>query len=70
MTGGLDDPQPDRPAGKIAICSEFLGSLSAFQLGRLAVTGDHEVGCAPDLEMQLFGERIDAAHANAVEVRR
>jgi hypothetical protein len=40
LTGGLDHPQPDRPAGKIAIRSEFLGSLSAFQLGRLAVTAD------------------------------
>jgi hypothetical protein len=27
-----NDPQPDRRAGKIAISSEFLGSLSAFQL--------------------------------------
>ena len=35
-TGGVDDPQPDRHTGKIAIRSEFLGSLSAFQLGRLA----------------------------------
>jgi len=38
LTGGLDDPQPDRHAGNIAIRSEFLGSHSAFQLGRLAVT--------------------------------
>jgi hypothetical protein len=38
LTGGVDDPQPDRHAGKIAIRSEFLGSLSAFQLGRIAVT--------------------------------
>jgi hypothetical protein len=44
LTGGVDDPQPDRHAGKIAIRSEFLGSLSAFQLGRLAVTADHKVG--------------------------
>src|SRR6516165_3564840 len=35
-TGGVDDPQPDRHTGKIAIRSKFLGSLSAFQLGRLA----------------------------------
>ena len=35
-TGGVDDPQPDRHTGKIAIRSEFLGSLNAFQLGRLA----------------------------------
>ena len=35
-TGGVDDPQPDRHTGKIAIRSEFLGSLRAFQLGRLA----------------------------------
>jgi hypothetical protein len=34
--GGVDDPQPDRHTGKIAIGSEFLGSFSAFQLGRLA----------------------------------
>jgi hypothetical protein len=39
LTDDVDDPQPDRQAGKIAIRSEFLGSLSAFQLGRLAVTG-------------------------------
>ena len=45
LTDDVDDPQPDRQAGKIAIRSEFLGSLSAFQLGRLAVTGDHEVDC-------------------------
>ena len=38
MTDDVDDPQADRHAGKIAIRSEFLGSLSAFQLGRLAVT--------------------------------
>jgi hypothetical protein len=36
LTDDVDDPQPDRHAGKIAIRSEFLGSLSAFQLGRLA----------------------------------
>ena len=30
MTGGVDDPQPDRHTGKIAIRSEFLGSLSAL----------------------------------------
>ena len=41
-----------RHAGKIAISSEFLGSLSAFQLGRLAVTGDHEVGYAPDVDFR------------------
>ena len=35
-TGGVDDPQPDRHTGKIAIRSEFLGSLRAFQIGRLA----------------------------------
>jgi hypothetical protein len=32
LTDDVDDPQPDRHAGKIAIRSEFLGSLSAFQL--------------------------------------
>jgi len=32
LTDDVDDPQPDRQAGKIAIRSEFLGSLSAFQL--------------------------------------
>jgi hypothetical protein len=32
LTGGVDDPQPDCHAGKIATRSEFLGSLSAFQL--------------------------------------
>jgi hypothetical protein len=31
LIGGVDDPQPDCHAGKIAIRSEFLGSLSAFQ---------------------------------------
>src|SRR5438128_1563631 len=40
LTDDVDDPQPDRRAGNIAIRSEFLGSLSAFQLGRLAVMGD------------------------------
>ena len=54
LTDDVDDPQPDRRAGKIAIRSEFLGSLSAFQLGRLAVTGDHEVGCAPDLDFRYY----------------
>jgi hypothetical protein len=42
LTGSVDDPQPDRHAGKMAIGSEFLGSLSQF--GRLAVTGDHKRG--------------------------
>jgi hypothetical protein len=28
LTDDVDDPQPDRHAGKIAIRSEFLGSLS------------------------------------------
>ena len=58
LTGGVDDPQPDRHAGKIAIRSEFLGSLSAFQLGRLAVMGDHEVGCAPDLDFRYHAGRL------------
>jgi hypothetical protein len=53
LTGGVDDPQPDRHAGKIAIRSEFLGSLSAFQLGRPAVTGDHKLSCAPDLVSRI-----------------
>ena len=53
LTGGVDDPQPDRHAGKIAIRSEFLGSLNAFRLSRLAVTGDHEFGCAPDLDFRI-----------------
>ena len=44
LTDDVDDPQPDRRTGKIAISNEFLGSLSAFQLGRLAVTADHKVG--------------------------
>ena len=50
-TGGVDDPQPDRPTGKIAIRSEFLGSLRAFQLGCLAGAGDHKVGC----KISIFG---------------
>jgi hypothetical protein len=36
LTAGVDDPQPDRHTGKIAIRSEFVDSLGAFQLGRLA----------------------------------
>ena len=58
LTDDVDDPQPDRHAGKIAIRSEFLGSLSAFQLGRLAVMGDHEVGCAPDLDFRYHAGRL------------
>ena len=45
LTDDVDDPQPDRHAGKIAIRSEFLGSLSAFQLGRLRLA-------APDLDFR------------------
>jgi hypothetical protein len=32
LTGGVYDPQPDCHADKIDGRSEFLGSLSAFQL--------------------------------------
>jgi hypothetical protein len=39
LTDDVDDPQPDRHPGKIAIRSEFLGSLGAFQLGRLGRNG-------------------------------
>src|SRR6516225_3194786 len=35
-TVDVDDPQPDRHTGPIDIRGEFLGSLNAFQLGRLA----------------------------------
>jgi hypothetical protein len=40
-----------------AIRSEFLGSLSAFQLGRLAGTGDHKVSCASDLDFWYYTGR-------------
>jgi hypothetical protein len=57
-TGGVDDPQPDRHTGKIAIRSEFLSSLSAFLLGRLAGTGDYNVGCASDLDFRYHTGRL------------
>jgi hypothetical protein len=38
--------------GKIAIRSEFLGSLSVFPPGRIAVTDAHKVGCALDLDFR------------------
>jgi hypothetical protein len=66
LTDDVDDPQPDRHAGKIAIRSEFLGSLSAFQLGRLAVTGDHEVGCAPDLDFRYHAGRLSGEPVSTV----
>ena len=56
LTGSVDDPQPDRHAGKMAIGSEFLGSLSQF--GRLAVTGDRKGGCAPDLDFRYHAGRL------------
>jgi len=57
-TDGVDDPQPDRPTGKIVIRSEFLGSLSAFQPGRIAGTDDHKVGCALDLDFRYHTGRL------------
>jgi hypothetical protein len=32
LTGSVDDPRPDRHAGKMAIGSEFLGPLSVPNL--------------------------------------
>ena len=57
-TNGVDDPQPDRPTGKIAIRSEFLGSVSAFQPGRTAGTDNHKVGCALDLDFRHHTGRL------------
>ncbi len=65
LTDDVDDPQPDRHAGEIAIRSEFLGSLSAFQLGRLAVTGDREVG-APDLDFRYHAGRLSGEPLSTV----
>jgi hypothetical protein len=58
LTGSVDDPQPDGHAGKMAIGSKFLGSLSASQFGRLAVTGDRKRGCAPDLDFRYHAGRL------------
>ena len=65
LTDDVDDPQPDRHAGKIAIRSEFLGSLSAFQLSRLAVMGDREVG-APDLDFRYHAGRLSGEPLSTV----
>jgi hypothetical protein len=66
LSDDVDDPQPDRRAGKIAIRNQFLGSLSAFQLGRLAVMGDYGVGCAPDLDLRYHAGRLSGEPLSTV----
>jgi hypothetical protein len=36
------------------------------QLGRLAVTGDHEVGCAPDLDFRYHAGRLSGEPLSTV----
>jgi len=54
----VDDAQPNRHAGKIAIRREFLGSFRAFRPSRVAVAGEHQVGYPPDVDFRYHAERV------------
>ena len=58
LTDDVDDSQPDRHAGKIAIRREFLGSLGAFRHSLVAVAREHQVGYSPDLDFRYHAERL------------
>ena len=67
----IGEPPPDRCAGTIAIQRKFLRAYRAFQLGLIAVTLQHQVGDAPDIEFgdyagKLSGEPIFLANAPEV----
>ena len=54
----VDDAQPNRHAGKIAIRREFLGSFGAFRHNLAAVARDHQVGYPPDVDFRYHIERL------------
>jgi len=45
------NPPPDRNAGRIPDLSEFVGPSRAFCLGQVAITLQHQVGDAPDVDL-------------------
>jgi len=54
----VDDAQPNRHAGQIAIVREFLGSFDAFRRSLVAVAREHQVGNAPDFDFRYHAERL------------
>ncbi len=54
----VDDAQPNRHAGKIAISREFVGSFGAFRHCFVAVAIEHQVGYPPDVDLRYHAERL------------
>ena len=57
------DPAPNRHAGRVPDLPEFIGPSCAFHLGQVAVTFQHQVGDAPNVDLwdhagSLSGERL------------
>jgi hypothetical protein len=52
LTGGVNDPQPDRHAGKIAIRSKLFRPYSTFYVSLITVAAEHQAGGSPDVYLR------------------
>jgi hypothetical protein len=48
------NPAPDRNARSIPDLPEFIGPSRAFHFGQVAVTFQHRVGDAPDIDLGIM----------------
>jgi len=58
LPDGVDDTQPNRHAGKIAIRREFFSSFGAFRRSLVAVAREHQVGYPPNVDFRYHAERL------------
>jgi hypothetical protein len=57
LRDGISDPAPDRCAVVIAVGGKFIGASSAFHVGVLAVTLEHQHRGAPDVDFRYHGSK-------------
>src|SRR5437899_1001249 len=57
LPDGIDDPAPHFYAGIVTGCLEVADPSRAFQLGRVAVPTNHQIGGAPDIDFGYHGEK-------------
>jgi hypothetical protein len=54
----VDDAEPNRNAGKIAVSRQLVGSFDTFRHGFIAVAGGHQIGYPPDVYLRYHAERL------------
>ena len=58
LTDGMRDPAPDRLAFVIVLRGELVGARGALLNGPGAISLEHEVGCAPDVDLGYHREQV------------